>query len=235
MARSQKATKIPMASGAVLRDSVSLAELTTTWKTDPSYRDEEGFPRVLELRGSKGTFEALAGQFFPKRSLDFVVSLACQRADVTAMKSGRIALLGSTVINTNVANSTSLALAHLIRQVYQLASTATYNHDVARGEKGDRRFERMCHEVIARSQFDILMQELRPQLHDLLERAESLLRQKETSKCSRRELCVANIGIYVSKCEEPERMGYDTRRMSKRARKENGRIVGNPNRLNRLL
>lgn len=212
--RVRKTTKIPRASGTVLRDVVRLGNLTLAWKTEPAYIDEEGLPRVLELHGHAGSFEALARRFFPRQSLASVVHLACQYADVTAMKSGRMALLGSSVVDTNAATSAPHALAQLVRQVDQLVMTSLYNHRVARGKGGRRRFERMCAVVIARSQFDILMQELRPQMHDLLERAESLFRQNTMPKAARRDLCVANVGIYVARCDDIQRAGHDPIRAS---------------------
>jgi hypothetical protein len=207
--RARKATRIPRASGAVLRDVFRLGNLTLAWKTEEPYRDEAGRPRVLQLHGKMGSFEALARRYFPRRPLASVVNLACRYADVTAMKSGRMALLGSTVVDTNADTSTSFPLAHLVRQVDQLVMTSLHNHGVARGKGGRRRFERMCTVVIPRSQFDILMQELRPQMHDLLERAESILGQKTVPKASRGDLCVANVGIYVSRCDDIERAGHD--------------------------
>jgi hypothetical protein len=212
--RARKATRIPRASGAVLRDVFRLGNLTLAWKTEPPYRDEAGHPRVLDLHGKTGSFEALAKRYFPRRPLASVVNLACRYADVTAMKSGRMALLGSTVVDTNADTSTPLPLAHLVRQVDALVMTSVHNHRAARGKGGRRRFERMCTMVIPRSQFDTLMQELRPQMHDLLERTESLLGQMTVREASRGDLCVANVGLYVSRCDELERAGHERMRVS---------------------
>jgi len=218
ISRSLKAPRVPRVSGLVLRDLNFLGELTLAWKTESPYTDEEGFPRVLDLHGTQASFESLARRFFPKKSLPFVVDLACKHADVTAMRSGRIALLGSSVVNTNVANSTPHALAQLVRQIDQLLLTSTYNYHVARSGKGTRRFERMCHAIISRTRFDGLMQELRPQMNDLLERVDSLFRQDAVENSSRNGRCVANVGIYVSRCDEIERAGYHARRIANRAR-----------------
>ena len=223
--RARRTTRIPKASGAVLRDVFRLGNLTLAWKTEAPYRDEAGHPRVLELRGLTGSFEVLARRFFPRRPLATVVKLACRYADVTAMKSGRMALLGSSVVDTNADTSTTLPLAHLVRQVDQLVMTSLHNREVARGKGGRRRFERLCTMLIPRNEFDVLMQELRPQMHDLLERAESLLGQKAVSKASRRDLCVANVGIYVSRCDDIERAGHEAMRQPRAAPRRGAAVM----------
>ena len=206
---SRKTERIPPTSGVILRELVRLGKLTLAWKTESLFTDEEGLPRVLDLHGSKGSFESLARRFFPRQSVPYVLKLARQHADVTSTKSGRVALVGSSVVNTNVANSKARALAQLVRQVDQILLTSTFNFRVANTGKGSRRFERMCHAVISRTQFDRIMQELRPQMHDLLERADAMFRQTAATRNSRGSKCVANVGIYVSRCDEIQRAGYD--------------------------
>jgi hypothetical protein len=123
---SRKAARMPTTSGVVLRDLIRLGELTLAWKTESQFTDEEGLPRVLDLRGPRGSFEALVRRFFPKQSVPYVLELARQHADVAATRSGRVALVGSSVVNTNVANSKARALAQLVRQVDQILLTSTF-------------------------------------------------------------------------------------------------------------
>jgi hypothetical protein len=217
-ARSWKMVGTPKTSGTVLRDLTCLGELTHAWKSEPAFLDKEGFPRVLELKGVGNTFETLARRFFPKKPFTFVADLALRHADVGATKGGRIALLGSSVINSNVADSTPSALAQLVRQIDQIVLTSTYNHRVAKAGGRNRRFERLCHAVISRKEFDELMHELRPQMHDLCERVDALFQQRQVRNLdSRRALCVANVGLYISRCDQLERAGYDATPFSLKA------------------
>ncbi len=207
-------------SGSVLKELNRLGELTLAWKTDPAFLDSDGFPRVLGINGRGATFSRLASRFFPKKGTSFVVHLARRYADVALINGNKIALLGGSVVN--IAPSRRSALAHLVRQVDQLISTCTHNQTVSRTGVGLARFERMCHAVIPKSEFDAVMNELRPQLDEVCERAASILRQRYRS-LPRSQTTVASIGIIASKCDDLARAGYGSANCQYRVVKQRNR------------
>jgi hypothetical protein len=206
--RSQGLAKAPPVSGPLLRDFRGLCSLLLEWSREAAYLAPDGKPRVLALKGPGATFESLARRFVPSKPLNEVVAMACATAEVTTRPGGKIALLGSIMVN--VANSTEHSLAHAIRQIDQLLKTILHNNRVRRPELGNGHLERMVTGVIESSQFSNFVRELRPQISDLLQRVDSSvqLRQPKSHR-SLRDATAVSVGIYVSREQDWERAGID--------------------------
>jgi Family of unknown function (DUF6502) len=206
--RSRGLKKAPYVSGPLLRDYRGLCSLLLEWSREPEYLDPDGKPRVLAIEGSDATFENLVKRFLPHKPLSDVVAMACAAAEVTTRPGGRIALLGSIMVN--VANSTENLLAHAIRQIDQLFETILHNAIVRRKGLSNGHMERMVTGVIDRAEFGNFMNELRPQIYDLLQRVDSSVRQRQPKSArSLRGAAAVSVGIYVSREEDWERAGID--------------------------
>src|ERR1700728_3153800 len=119
--RSRHLKSAPHVSGPMLRDTRGLCALLLEWSRDGEYVDPDGRPRVVAIRGGGATFERLGRRFLPKKALNAVVAMACATAEVATRPGGKIALLGSIMVN--VAKSPDNLLAHAIRQIDQLLET----------------------------------------------------------------------------------------------------------------
>jgi hypothetical protein len=200
--------KAPYVSGPVLRDLRGLGALLLEWSREPEYLGPDGKPRVLSIEGPGATFEGLAKRFLPNKPLSEVVAAACAAAEVTTRPGGKIALLGSILVN--VANSMDNLLAHAIRQIDQLLETVLHNAIVRRKGQGTGQMERVVMGVIDGAQFPNFMSELRPQIYDLLQRVDSLVEQRQPKSVrALRRGTVVNVGICVSREEDWERAGID--------------------------
>jgi hypothetical protein len=185
-----------------------LGALLLEWSREAEYLDPDGRPRVLSIEGPGATFESLVKRFLPNKPLLDVVAAACASAEVATRPGGKIALLGSILVN--VANSTENLLAHAIRQIDQLFETVLHNAIVRRKGRGTGQMERVVMGVIDGAEFPSFMSELRPQIYDLLQRVDSLVEQRQPrSARALRGGTVVNVGICVSREEDWERAGVD--------------------------
>jgi hypothetical protein len=208
--RSRHQTRAPYVSGPLLRDTRGLCALLLEWSRDAEYLDPDGKPRVLAIRGAGATFERLARRFLPKKPLNDVVAMACATAEVTTRRGGKIALLGSIMVN--VAKSPDNLLAHAIRQIDQLLETILHNAIVNRKGHSNGHMERMVLGVISAKEFDGFMSELRPQIYDLLQRVDSSVQQRQPkSTQSLRGATAVSVGVYVAREDDWDRAGIDAR------------------------
>jgi hypothetical protein len=216
--RSRNLRRAPHVSGPLLRDTRGLCALLLEWSRDGDYVDLDGKPRVLAVRGSGATFERLARRFLPKKSLIAVVAMACATAEVSIRPGGKIALLGSIMVN--VAKSPDHLLAHAIRQIDQLLETILHNAIVNRKGLSNGHMERMVLGVISAKEFAGFMSELRPQIYDLLQRVDSSVQQRQPqSRQSLRNATAVSVGVYVSREDDWDRAGIDARPLVARARR----------------
>jgi hypothetical protein len=198
----------PSVSGPMLRDFAGLGTVLTEWSRSAAYLDSEGKPRVLPIQGSGATFETLARRFLPKKPLRDVVAMACEVSEVVTRPGDRIALLGSVFVNHVKSPERSLAFA--TRQVDQLLQTTLHNLMSHRKGQIPVRMQRTVSGIIARSEFEGFMRELRPQIYDLLLRADaSFERRQPDSRRSLRNAAWVSIGLYVAQEHDLERAGAD--------------------------
>ncbi len=208
----------PRVSGPLLRDWWALGALLLEWSRDALYLDADGKPRVLPIEGKGTTFESLAQRFLPHKPLREVVDMACEAAEVATRPHDRIALLGSILVN--IVGSPERSLAHTIRQVDQIVQTKLHNIEMHKKGSADGRMERMVIGTISRAEFADLMRELRPQIYDLLMRADSSFeRRQPTSLKALSSATTVSVGLYVSQEDDFERAGVDPATRIKAARR----------------
>src|SRR5208282_3969682 len=173
------------------------------------YLDSDGKPRVLSIAGPGATFESLARGFLPTRPLKEFVALACENAEVVTRPGNRIALLGSILVK--LGDSQEKYLAHAIRQIDQLLQTLLHNRRVVRNNPESGRMERVVIGVISRANFRPFMDELRPQIYDLLLRVDSSVERNQPKTArSLRTASAVSVSVNVGLEDDLERAGVDT-------------------------
>jgi hypothetical protein len=209
----------PRVSGPLLRDWWALGALLLEWSRDALYLDAEGKPRVLPIEGEGVTFEGLARRFLPDKALREVVDMACEAAEVVTRPHDRIALLGSVLVN--IVGSPERSLAHTVRQVDQIVQTKLHNIAMHKRGSAEGWMERMVVGTISRAEFPELMRELRPQIYDLLLRADSSFeRRQPTSLKALRSATTVSVGLYVCQDDDFERAGIDPAARVQAARRD---------------
>jgi hypothetical protein len=219
--RASRLKAAPRVSGPILRDAWALSALLAEWSRDALYLDDEGKPRILEIEGPGMTFESLAQRFLPNKPLRDVVAMACEASEVVTRPGDRIALLGSVMVSH--VRSPERALAFAVRQFDQVLQTTVHNFTKDRtGAAG--RMQRMALGIISRDEFEDFMRELRPQIYDLLTRAESSFeRRRPVSPDKLPGTSIVSIGVYVAQEEDFERAGVDSVAQIEAARPKNRR------------
>ena len=192
-----KLGKVTPVSAQLLEQFHSVSELLTTWLQELPYVDATGRPKVLPIRGRGATFESLARQFLPERSVDEVVDLARQVGTVDTLSGERIAVYGDPMIN--IAENPEATLAQAIQHITNIIQTVDFN--AKRGRRRDRsigRFERLVYEQLTAKQFEIFRKSIRPQLDALCEHAGRVLKKLARDQArNKRRLGGAGIGVYV--------------------------------------
>lgn len=192
--KSQTSKVVKPASALHLNQIRPLGDLLTAWLEEMPYLSENGTPKVLPIKGRGATFETLAKRYLPNRPLAEVVELAARFANVGTLPGGRIALYGDTVVN--LARTPLSVLAQMILHVKQIVDTCLYNAELPEGQLG--RTERIVNHVIRADQFPKVAQVMRPQIHDVCERLDRLLKSSaEESPPTPGNSGAAGIGVYV--------------------------------------
>jgi hypothetical protein len=199
----------PNVSGRILRAQLGVGEILLEWSRKAPYLDAEGEPRVLSIAGPGATFESLARRHLPNIPLEQVVALACENSEVLPRPGNRIALLGSILVKPGVTRENYLA--HAIRQIDQLLQTLLHNWRVKRNSTEKGRMERVVIGLISRANFKPFMDELRPQIYDLLLRVDSSIeRNQPKSARSLRSASAVSVSVSVGQEDDLERAGVDT-------------------------
>jgi hypothetical protein len=199
---------VPRVSGPMLRDTRNLGALLLEWTRDLQYLDKDGKPKVLNIRGPGPTFESLVGRFLPYRKVEDVVAMACETAEVVKRPGAKIALLGGIMVN--VMHSPERSLAFAISQVDKLLKTSVHNWLMHCSGRPADRMQRLTIGLIPRAHFDAFMRELRPQIYDLLLRADSSFTNNQPkSSRTRRGASAVSVGVYVSEEDDLVRAGVD--------------------------
>jgi hypothetical protein len=195
-ASAQRSSSVKRVSGPVLHQFRGLGDLISTWLEEMPYVDEAGKPKVLDIQGRGATFESLARQFLPQEPLADVVALACGNANVGTLPGGRIALYGDTMVD--VSKNREVAMAQTILHIKQIFETCLHNVQTARDGAALGRLERIVDHVISAEDFERFQKAIRPQLHDMCERIDRLLRSSAKKRPSgKKRHGSAGIGLYV--------------------------------------
>jgi hypothetical protein len=208
LARSRRLKSPPSVSGRTVRAGLGVGSILLEWSRRAPYLDSDGKPRVLSIAGSGATFESLARRFLPHMPLKEVVALACEKSEVVIRPGNRIALLGSILVK--LGDSREMYLAHAIRQIDQLLQTLLHNRRVVRNNPESGRMERVVIGVISRANFRPFMDELRPQIYDLLLGVDSSIeRNQPKSARSMRDATAVSVSVYAGQEDDLERAGVD--------------------------
>jgi hypothetical protein len=195
-ALTHRSSTVKRVSGPVLHQFRGLGDLISTWLEEMPYVDEAGKPKVLSIQGRGATFESLARQFLPQKPLADVVALACGNANVGTLPGGRIALYGDTMVD--VSKNREVAMAQTILHIKQIFETCLHNVQTARDDAALGRLERIVNHVISAEDFEIFQKAIRPQLHDMCERVDRLLRSSAKRRPRpTKKMGSAGIGVYV--------------------------------------
>jgi hypothetical protein len=215
--RSRRLLKAPAVSGPIASSTHGLGWILDQWSRKPEYVDAQGNPRVLAIAGPGATFESLARRAMPHVPLEEVVALACALAEVAVRPGGKIALLGSILVK--VTKSAERHLAHLIRQLDQLLTTSVHNRRKATQGIPGGRMERFAIGLLARDEYPPFMQEMRPQIYDLLTRVDANI-EKRGPKTARalKGASVVSVSVYVSEETDLKRAGAQAIASSLRTR-----------------
>jgi hypothetical protein len=192
--RSQRLSTVAPASASHLDQIRPLGDLMTSWLEEAPYVDEGGRPKVLPIAGRGATFQSLAKRFLPKQPLAEVVALAARCANVGTLPGGKIALYGDTMVN--LAKTSESILAQTVFHIKHITDTCLHNLQLSDASGG--RTERIVNHVISAEEFEKFRHVIRPQLHDVCERADRLLKSGAGRKSAKRQARgAAGIGIYV--------------------------------------
>ena len=198
----------PNVSGRILRAQLGVGEILLEWSRKAPYLDSEGKPRVLLIAGPGATFESLARRFLPNLLLKQIVALACENSEVLIRPGNRIALMGSILVKPG--DTREKYLAHAIRQIDQLLQTLLHNWRVKLNSTEKGRMERVVIGVISRANFKPFMDELRPQIYDLLLRVDSSIERNQPKTArSLRAATAVSVSVNVGQEDDLERAGVD--------------------------
>ena len=195
-ARTHQSPSVKRVSGPVLHQFRGLGDLISTWLEEMPYVDEAGKPKVLNIEGRGATFESLARQFLPQKPLADVVALACGNANVGTLPGGRIALYGDTMVD--VSKNREVAMAQTILHIKQIFETCLHNVQTAKDGAVLGRLERIVSHVISAEDFEKFQKAVRPQLHDMCERIDRLLKSSAKRRPkAKKKSGSAGVGLYV--------------------------------------
>jgi hypothetical protein len=181
-------------SARLLSDAEQLAKAINRWGEDPRYMDATGRSAVLATAGADPCFADLAREFFPKRNVLDVVTLGCKTHVMERVGVDKVARINSAVL---FPGNSVLTLAHTIRTVRWLLSTAHYNRHVRAGPVLGFP-DRSAHVEISADDFAEFVTMIRPQISGLLEMSDRWLFQRSRMLKSRHQKKrLAGIQVFV--------------------------------------
>jgi hypothetical protein len=179
----------------IMKVNYGIAILLNHWRNDKRYQRPEGTPRVLSIRGKGATFEALARTFVPKMRLNELIDMVCENAEVTRLKSGKIALVGSPVMMTP--KIPEITLASLALRLRRLTGTVLHNASLPAKSKSNGRFERIVTGELTEREFREFAQSVRQPMQDLCDRVDAGIRQPRPARRARSQGRPCGVGLYV--------------------------------------
>jgi hypothetical protein len=179
----------------IMKVNYGIAILLNHWRNDKRYQRPEGTPRVLSIHGKGATFETLARTFVPKMRLNELIDMVCENAEVTRLKGGKIALVGSPVMMTP--KTREITLAALASRLRRLTGTVVHNASLPPKYKSNGRFERIVTGALTEREFREFAQSVRQPMQDLCDRVDAGLRQSIPSRRGRAQERLCGVGLYV--------------------------------------
>jgi hypothetical protein len=181
---------------STIEPSYRLSGVLARWRFDKRFLRPDGSPRVLSIKGKGATFETLARPFVPTLPVEEVVEMICENAEVTRLKGGKIALIGSPVMITP--KTPEVTVASLILRFRRLAETTVCNAAIPAHVKGTGRFERLVTGVLTEKEFREFSQSVRQPMQDLCDRVDARMKQpglRSKDRAKKGKSC--GIGLYV--------------------------------------
>ena len=179
----------------IMRVNFGIAVLLNHWRNDAPYQRPEGTPRVLSIRGKGATFETLARTFVPQLKLNDLIDMVCENAEVTRLKGGKIALVGSPVMMTP--KTPEITLASLVLRLRRLTGTVLHNAALPAKSKSDGRFERIVTGELTEREFREFAMSVRQPMQDLCDRVDAGIRQPKPARKTRSGARACGVGLYV--------------------------------------
>jgi hypothetical protein len=179
----------------IMKINYGIAMLLNHWRNDKHYQRPEGTPRVLSIHGKGATLATLARTFVPKMQLNELIAMVCENAEVTRLKGGRIALVGSPVMMTP--KIPEITLASLALRLRRLTGTVLHNAALPAKSKVNGRFERIVTGELTEREFREFAQSVRQPMQDLCDRVDAGIRQPRPARRARGEGRACGVGLYV--------------------------------------
>jgi len=178
-----------------MKANYGIAGLLNRWRNDKRFQRPDGTPRVLSIRGKGATFETLARKFVPQLTVNELVDMVCENAEVTRLKRKKIALVGSPVMMTP--KTPEITLASLILRLRRMTGTIVHNASIPSRFNPTGRFERLVTGELSDSEFREFAQSVRQPMQDLCDRVDAGIRQPSQSRKARGKAKTCGIGLYV--------------------------------------
>ena len=179
----------------IMKVNYGIAILLNHWRNDKRYQRPEGTPRALSIRGRGATFQTLARAFVPTMRLNQLIDMVCENAEVTRLKGGKIALVGSPVMMTP--KTPEITLASLALRLRRLTGTVLHNAALPAKTKSSGRFERIVTGELTEREFREFAQSVRQPMQDLCDRVDAGIRQPRPSRRVRSQQRPCGVGLYV--------------------------------------
>ena len=176
----------------IMKVNYGIAILLNHWRNDQRYQRAEGTPRVLSIRGKGATFETLARTFVPNVKFSELIDTVCENAEVTRLRGGKIALVGSPVMMTP--KTLEITLASLALRLRRLTGTVVHNASLPAKDKSNGRFERIVTGEMTEREFRDFSQSGRQPMQDLCDRVDAGIRQPKPARSARGS---CGVGLYV--------------------------------------
>jgi hypothetical protein len=121
--------------------------------------------------------------------------MVCENAEVTRLKGGKIALVGSPVMMTP--KTPEITLASLALRLRRLTGTVLHNAALPAKMKLNGRFERIVTGELTEREFRDFAQSVRQPMQDLCDRVDAGIRQPRPSRPARARERSCGVGLYV--------------------------------------
>ena len=191
--RPSQSTSRERPSELVIKNDVGLSNLLGKWRQHLA--EANGAPKVLPVKGKRGSLEALAKEFLPDLRLKEVLALLVERAEVTRMKGNKIALVGNPA--NIVGDRPASALAWGITSIRHLASTIVHNYALPLEERSKGRLERMVYVPLGLAEFEEFAKWARPQLQETSNSLEKKLEALDSGQSGENKvMCGVAIQIF---------------------------------------
>jgi hypothetical protein len=166
------------------------------WRNDKRFRQANGEPRVLAIKGRGVTLESLAKRYVPGVALNEVTAMICDNAEVRRVSDGKVALVGAAVMMTP--KTPEQTMASLISRTRRITETILHDATLPPRRTDSGRFERVVSGELTDREFEAFAQSMRHQLQNVCDQVDERIGQP-ARKSKRGRVSQCGLGIYVFK------------------------------------